>query len=327
MDHFNQQYPAAVNLPLPTATPNEQAIKRQAELGDLYGCIKSLRKPSTFRVQLFVDQQHAAASVLLPVATLAPDSQAQLVLEQRLNGAQHFDHKLEYVPEEWYVPEEEVCASNLDGAETRINGKNQAPEPEVLLADVQAQQLSGLPHYSCKVLEDLLGNTETSPAPDESFDRIIALEPEVIVPDSPENDASAWSPWRRGASQDVLVPMTAEEVADPPPPVDNTEGTQLALAVVATQPVVAVLHGEVPTGVAQVSKPKPAPKRKHECGECFQPYASASALARHVLTHAPCTCVDGSCAKHPFPCTTCGQRFSQTANLQSHINEMHLLVT
>jgi hypothetical protein len=38
-----------------------------------------------------------------------------------------------------------------------------------------------------------------------------------------------------------------EEVGDPPPPGDTTEGTQLEMALVATQPEVAVLRGVVPT--------------------------------------------------------------------------------
>jgi len=253
-------------------------------------------------------------------------------VEQGLNVVQHFTNAWELkVSEEW----KEACTSNHDGTGTRLNRNTETPEPEVLLADAQAQQPSGLPHSSGPVLKDLLGYTETSPAPGESFDRIIALESEVIASNAPGGVAPAWSSYSSlhgashddSASQDVPEPPAADEVADPPPPLDNTEGTQLAVALVATQPDVAFFRGVVPTEVTQVPKMRPAPKRKHECGECFNNYASPSALARHVLTHAPCTCVDGSCAQHPFPCTTCGQRFSQTANLQSHINEIHLLVT
>jgi hypothetical protein len=216
--------------------------------------------------------------------------------------------------------------------------------------DEQAQQLRDLPED--KVLKDMLVYTEAF---------FIASEPEALEKDAAWDDASACPSWH-GASQNE--PPAAEEVADPPPPGENTEGTQLAMALVATQPEVAVLRGvgpaEVaqalvpmrppaptkpppppPMEVAQVPKTKRAPQRKHECGECSNTCASASALARHVLVHLPCTCTtrvgggrvlegvwgqDGACKKHPFPCTTCGKRFSQATNLQSHIDSVHLLL-
>ena len=181
----------------------------------------------------------------------------------------------------------------------------------------------------------LLGYTETPAAPYESF---VAPEPQVLPLDSPANDA-------HGASQDVVEPPAVEEVDDAPPPGDNTEGTQLAMALVATQPEVAVLRGVVPTELpkrappptkcrrsAQVPKPKPEPTRTHACGEsgCFKSCASASALAQYMRTHALCTCVDGctpadGCKKHPFPCATCGIGCSKKINLKQHIDEVHLL--